>query len=198
MASVPTIPTGKIGQSTSSDRRAAPVRPLCSVPSRLRVPSGKMPNSSPRCSTPAAVSSADDDFSPPARSIGIIPIAGKTCLVFHESMYSALPTKLLLRGIVSIRNAESRNEMWLGHRIAGPVTGKRTVVTHHLDVPQPACYRRNHAPQPALGRPSSGILAEHHQPKALPPAPPLTCAERGADDRLTRLFTTCCKIPPAG
>ena len=58
--------------------------------------------------------------------MGIMPIAGKMCFVFHESMYSALPTKLMLRGTVSIRNAESRNEMWFGHRIAGPSTGSRS------------------------------------------------------------------------
>ena len=53
-------------------------------------------------------------------------MAGNTCFVFHESMYSALPTKLMLRGSVSMRNAESRNEMWLGHRIAGPSSGSRS------------------------------------------------------------------------
>ena len=53
-------------------------------------------------------------------------MAGKTYFVFHESMYSALPTKLMLRGSVSIRNAESRNEMWFGHRIAGPSVGRRS------------------------------------------------------------------------
>ena len=94
------------------------------MPSRLRVPSGKIPNSSPRRSTRPAASSADCDLSPPERSIGIMPIAGKMYFVFHESMYSALPTKLMLRGTVSIRNAESRNEMWFGHRIAGPVVGQ--------------------------------------------------------------------------
>ena len=40
-------------------------------------------------------------------------------------MYSALPTKLISRGTVSMRNAESRNEMWFGHKIAGPSTGSR-------------------------------------------------------------------------
>ena len=55
-----------------------------------------------------------------------MPIAGKMYFVFHESMYSALPTKLMLRGTVSIRNAESRNEMWFGHRIAGPSSGSRS------------------------------------------------------------------------
>ena len=47
-----------------------------------------------------------------ARSIGIMPIAGNRNFVFHESMYSALPTKLMLRG--SIRNALSRKLTWLG------------------------------------------------------------------------------------
>ncbi len=55
-----------------------------------------------------------------------MPIAGKMYFVFQESMYSALPTKLMLRESVSIRNAESRNEMWFGHRIAGPSTGSRS------------------------------------------------------------------------
>ena len=96
------------------------------MPSRLRVPSGKIPNSSPRRSTSPAASSADCAFSPPERSIGIMPSAGKMNLVFHESMYSALPTKLMLRGTVSIRNVESRNEMWFGQRIAGPSSGSRS------------------------------------------------------------------------
>ena len=64
--------------------------------------------------------------SPPLRSIGIMPIAGKRNFVFHESMYSALPTKEMLRGTVSIRNAESRKLMWFGHRIAGPSMGSRS------------------------------------------------------------------------
>ena len=55
-----------------------------------------------------------------------MPIAGKRYFVFHESMYSALPTKLMLRGTVSIRNAESRKLMWFGHRIAGPSSGSRS------------------------------------------------------------------------
>ncbi len=53
-------------------------------------------------------------------------MAGNRCFVFHESMYSALPTKLMLRGTVSIRNAESRNEMWFGHSSAGPSSGRRS------------------------------------------------------------------------
>jgi hypothetical protein len=40
--------------------------------------------------------------------MGIMPIAGKRNFVFHESMYSALPTKLMLRGTCSIRNALNR------------------------------------------------------------------------------------------
>jgi hypothetical protein len=55
-----------------------------------------------------------------------MPIAGKRCFVFHESMYSALPTKEMLRDTVSIKNAESRKLMWFGHRIAGPETGSRS------------------------------------------------------------------------
>ena len=62
----------------------------------------------------------------PTRSMGIMPSAGKTCFVFHESMYSALPTKLIRRGTVSIRNAESRKLTWFGQRIAGPAEGRRS------------------------------------------------------------------------
>ena len=40
-------------------------------------------------------------------------------------MYSALPTKLMRRGTVIIKNAESRNDTWLGQRIAPPRGGKR-------------------------------------------------------------------------
>src|SRR4029077_16652138 len=131
---------------------AAPVRPLCSVPSRLRVPSGKIPNSSPRRSTPAAVSSAEPDFSPPDRSIGIMPSAGNTYFVFHESMYSALPTKLMFRGIVSIRNAESRNENVVGAQDRRTLGGQSTLAPQ-LAVPQPARDRRHHVPDPLLRHP---------------------------------------------
>ncbi len=48
------------------------------------------------------------------------------CFVFHESMYSALPTKLIRRGTVSMRNAESRKLTWFGQRIAGPSDGMRS------------------------------------------------------------------------
>ena len=58
--------------------------------------------------------------------MGIMPSIGNTYFVFHEFMYSALPTKLMLRGTLSMRNAESRKEMWFGHRIAGPPSGKRS------------------------------------------------------------------------
>ncbi len=54
-----------------------------------------------------------------------MPIAGKRYFVFHESMYSALPTKLMRRGTVIIKNAESRNEMWFGHKMAPPLGGSR-------------------------------------------------------------------------
>ena len=92
-----------------SASRAAPVWPRCSVPSRLRVPSGKMPNSSPRSSTRAAASSAPLGWRRrPLRSIGIMPMAGKRYFVFHESMYSALPTKLMRRG--STERQEERVE----------------------------------------------------------------------------------------
>ena len=40
--------------------------------------------------------------------MGIMPIAGNRNFVFHESMYSALPTKLMLRNTCNIKNAESR------------------------------------------------------------------------------------------
>ncbi len=123
---MPITPTGRIGQRTCSASRAAPVWPRYSAPSRLRVPSGKIPNSSPRRSTAAAASRAAWERSPPARSIGIMPSAGKMCLVFQESMYSALPTKLIRRGTVSIRNAESRKLTWFGQRIAGPSAGMRS------------------------------------------------------------------------
>ena len=124
MRSVPMMPTGRIGQPTLSAKRAAPVWPLYKAPSRLRVPSGKMPKSSPLRSTASAVSSAEELFSPPLRSMGIMPIAGNKNLVFHESMYSALPTKLMSRPASSIKNALSRKLMWFGHKIAAPSAGK--------------------------------------------------------------------------
>ena len=55
-----------------------------------------------------------------------MPSTGNRYFVFHDFMYSALPTKLMLRGTESIRNAESRKEMWFGHRIAGPSAGSRS------------------------------------------------------------------------
>ena len=63
---------------------------------------------------------------PPPRSIGIIPSAGNRYFVFHEFMYSALPTKLMLRGTLNIKNALSRKLMWFGARIAGPSAGNRS------------------------------------------------------------------------
>ena len=136
ISSVPTIPTGKIGQPILVANRAAPVRPLYKLPSRLRVPSGNMPNNSPRLRTSSAASSAAWLFSPPDRSIGIIPIIGKRNFVFHESMYSALPTKEILRFTTNIKKAESRKLTWLGHRIAGPDSGRRsspdTSIDHNL------------------------------------------------------------------
>ena len=91
-----------------------------------------------------------------------MPIAGKMYFVFHESMYSALPTKLMLRGTVSIRNAESRNEMWFGHRIAGPSVGQ-PLVARHVDVPEPAGDRAEHAPR-ALAAPSRLRWLSGHGP----------------------------------
>ena len=117
--------------------------PLYRRPSRLRVPSGKMPNSSPRRSTSSATSRATSAFSPPLRSIGIMPIVGNRCLVFHEFMYSALPTKLMRRGTDSIRNAESRKVMWLGQRMAGPSLGQ-AVEPGDIELPQPTGERTRH------------------------------------------------------
>ena len=123
MSRVPRKPTGTNGAPVRSARRAGPVWPLCSTPSRDRVPSGKMPNSSPRSSTRAAAFSARSPALPPDRSIGIMPSAGKMNFVFQLSMYSALPTNVMRRGSVSGRNIESMNDVWFGHRIAGPSAG---------------------------------------------------------------------------
>ena len=55
--------------------------------------------------------------------MGIMPIAGKRKRVFQLSRYSALPTKTTRRGSRAINNTESRKEMWLGARMAGPSMG---------------------------------------------------------------------------
>ena len=73
--------------------------------------------------TRAAVLRARSAALPPLRSIGIIPMAGKMYFVFHESMYSALPTKVMRRGSTSGRKNESITEVWLGQKIAPPVAG---------------------------------------------------------------------------
>ncbi len=81
------------------------------------------------------------------------------CLVFQESMYSALPTKLIRRGTASIRNAESRKLMWLGQRMAGPSAGIRS---------KPSRCRRHRrfargaasARQPVLQRVAPGCSSE--------------------------------------
>jgi hypothetical protein len=52
-----------------------------------------------------------------------MPRAGNRNRVFQWSMYSALPRNVIRRGDTSMRNAESRNEMWFGARIAAPVIG---------------------------------------------------------------------------
>ena len=62
----------------------------------------------PRRRTRSAAASAPVDLSPPDRSSGIMPSAGNRCFVFQSSMYSALPTKLMRRGTMIIRKAESR------------------------------------------------------------------------------------------
>ena len=87
---------------------------------------------------------------PPERSIGIIPSTGNRNFVFHDCMYSALPTKLMLRGTESIRNAESRNEMWFGHRIAGPSAGSRSKPLSSMSQ-QPAGERRQDSAGRAAG-----------------------------------------------
>ena len=86
-----------------------------------------------------------------------MPSTGKRYFVFHDCMYSALPTKLMLRGTDSIRNAESRNEMWLGHRIAGPVVGQ-PLEAMELDVPEPAGERRKEPPGAPLASPAPVAL----------------------------------------
>ena len=105
---------------------------------------------------------------PPERSIGIMPIAGKRYFVFQESMYSALPTKLMRRGTVIMRNAESRNEMWFGQRMAPPVggngasprpgpsrasagSGRRTARTTSCILPAPASAMRQSLSDQACG-----------------------------------------------
>ena len=87
--------------------------------------------------------------SPPERSIGIMPIAGKRYFVFHESMYSALPTKLMRRGTVSIRNAESRKLMWFGQRMAPPV-GRQAVEALDVDVHRRRGDRADDRPRAVL------------------------------------------------
>ena len=127
-----------------------------------------MPNSSPRRSTTAAASSADCDFDPPDRSMGIMPMAGNRYFVFHESMYSDLPTKLMLRGTVSIRKAESRNEMWFGHRIAGPSAGRRSYplasIFHSRRVTGPTMPRKRSWALPA---PTAVVMAGDGTPPVL-------------------------------
>ena len=66
--------------------------------------------------------------------MGIMPIAGKMCLVFHESMYSALPTNVMRRGSTRGRKNESITEVWFGQKMAPPVRGTRsrpTVLMRH-------------------------------------------------------------------
>ena len=136
IASVPMMPTGKIGQPTFSASRAAPVRPLYSTPSRLRVPSGKMPNSSPRRSTASA-----------AVERGLLLVAAgavdrdhahrrEEVLRLPRVHVLGLADEADVARHVSIRNAESRKLMWFGHRIAGPSIGQ-PVEAAAVDVPQP-------------------------------------------------------------
>ncbi len=85
--------------------------------------------------------------------MGIIPSAGNRYFVFHESMYSALPTKLIRRGTVSIKNAESRKLTWFGQRIAGPSAGSRSkpssVNDHNRRAIGPATVRNRSCDLPA-------------------------------------------------
>jgi hypothetical protein len=93
-----------------------------------------MPKNSPSSSTRAAVLRARSAAFPPLRSMGIIPMAGKMYLVFQESMYSALPTKVMRRGSTRGRKKESMTDVWLGQKIAPPTAGRRsrpTVLIRH-------------------------------------------------------------------
>ena len=143
-------------------------------------PRGRCRRARPRSSASAAAVSAASLDRPPERSIGIMPIAGKRYFVFHESMYSALPTKVMRRGTDIIKNAESRNEMWLGQRIAPPSGGKRC---KPLDL---------HLPEHALDRRAEGAdrrlasCRRRLQPCAKPKASGLE--PRPSSWRLHRLF----------
>ena len=55
--------------------------------------------------------------------IGTIPNAGNRYFVLWLSMYSALPRNTTGRGDIVITSGESKNERWLGLRIAGPSIG---------------------------------------------------------------------------
>jgi hypothetical protein len=83
-----------------------------------------MPKNSPLASTPAAASSARWLAEPPDRSMGIMPRAGKMWRVFQLSMYSALPTNVMRRGSATGSTNESSTDVWLGHRMAGPSSGR--------------------------------------------------------------------------
>ena len=109
MASVPMMPTG-IDRAADLQRQpggagaalVAARRRGCACP-RGRCRTARRGRAPPR-RPPARPCSS----SPPPRSIGIMPSAGNRYLVFHESMYSALPTKLMLRG--TVKHQERRVE----------------------------------------------------------------------------------------
>ena len=113
------MPTGMIGHAGAQGQPGgAGVAPVQLRRRGSACPRGRCRTARPARGRRAAVSSAALAASPPQRSIGIMPMAGKRYLVFQESMYSALPTKVMRRGSTTGTKNESRTEVWLGQRIA--------------------------------------------------------------------------------
>ena len=161
MASVPVMPTGKIGHPICSARRAAPVRPLCSRPSRLRVPSGKMPNSSPRWRTPAAVSSADCDLSPPDAIDGDHAHRREDVLRLPRVHVLGLADEadVARHGEHQERRVEERDVVRAQDCRA--VDGQ-PVVAVHVDVPEATDDRRQEPARPSLERPGTRRAITEH------------------------------------
>ena len=126
--SEPMMAVGTIGQPVSSASRAAPVCPLYSRPSGLRVPSMWIPNRCPSSIISRACSSAPSDLLPPERSTGNTPTDVNhhfLNLPFNPlpSKYSALPMKCTMRGQVIGIKASSITARWLAAIIAPPSRG---------------------------------------------------------------------------
>lgn len=90
--------------------------------------------------------------------MGIMPIAGNRNLVFHESMYSAMPTSEMFLGSVNVRNAEVKKRDVLGAENRRAIGGQ-LFDTRHVKIPQTRDERSAHLANLSLQCPFTRAFA---------------------------------------